>query len=921
MGNLISVFSVFLFITFNILLLYYAFIDKLNLLPPKIKSISIGFLLTLVSILLTTILHSLNVFDVLEHKLFDYRMEIRGYLSGDLSLDPIPKVGEKFQDSNENGKYDFGENFEDLGNGIWDNNELFEDLNENGKYDFGENFEDLGNGKFDNGLNVVLVEIDDESYRLIDESYPFPRGRVYARAIRNLTKAGAKVIFFDIMFDKPDHQSETIIKEFGNNIPNFIHGDEEMKNAILYARENGTEIILGSKVAEEPTRIPPFYYLEATDKLMEANPLSATVGVPTDIDGVNRKYLVYQKIPGDETWYISPAIKAVSSFLEVNYDVTSIVEDRTKGMITFFDKVDTTKKIVINTYGENYNVFKLNYYGPASGAKTGIEDKRFKTFNRYPLANIIDDSSYDLDPIYEDTNWMDQFLPGIVPDYILAIEDLDQRKLMMDMLGIGTNDLTKSPFYNKIVVVGTALPEDQDTKVTPFYNVLNKQILMPGMEVHATAIQQIIDKNYISFFNKNISYNKSGLYLGFFDVVDFLIIFSLGLLTFLIFTFTSPIISGILVLFSILGWFIFSIGIFVDNQFWFFKYFLTDFILLPPDFNKSIFMPIIFPISSIILTYAFNLAYKLITEGQDKAFLKASFGSYISPELIDQMYESKQAPSLGGIEGHNTPFFSDIASFSTFSEKLSAEDLVILLNEYLNEMTNILLNNKGTLDKYIGDAIIAFFGAPVKLKNQEYLACLTCCQMNEKLEELRTKWKSQGNRWPSIVHNMRHRIGVNCGSVVTGNMGSDMRMNYTMMGDTVNVTARLESGAKQYGIETQVGEKVFLATKNDFVYRIIDYAIVKGRTQPSRTYELIAQKGKESQIYKNLLPLWDEAIKNYYNQNWDKAIKLFNECEKYEEEYIGRPTNPSSLYIDRCKEFKQNPPDKDWDGSYKLKSK
>tara|TARA_B100001115_G_C15794856_1_gene392408 strand:- start:243 stop:1241 length:999 start_codon:yes stop_codon:yes gene_type:complete len=332
-------------------------------------------------------------------------------------------------------------------------------------------------------------------------------------------------------------------------------------------------------------------------------------------------------------------------------------------------------------------------------------------------------------------------------------------------------------------------------------------------------------------------------------------------------------------------------------------------------------MPIIFPISSIILTYAFNLAYKLITEGQDKAFLKASFGSYISPELIDQMYESKQAPSLGGIEGHNTPFFSDIASFSTFSEKLSAEDLVILLNEYLNEMTNILLNNKGTLDKYIGDAIIAFFGSPVKLKNQEFLACLTCCQMNDKLEELRIKWKEQGDRWPRIVHNMRHRIGVNCGSVVTGNMGSDMRMNYTMMGDTVNVTARLESGAKQYGIETQVGEKVYLATKDDFIYRIIDYAIVKGRTQPSRTYELIAQRGKESEIYKKLLPLWDEAIENYYNQNWDKAIELFSECEKLEEEYIGRPTNPSLLYIDRCKEFKQTPPDKDWNGSYKLKSK
>ena len=124
-----------------------------------------------------------------------------------------------------------------------------------------------------------------------------------------------------------------------------------------------------------------------------------------------------------------------------------------------------------------------------------------------------------------------------------------------------------------------------------------------------------------------------------------------------------------------------------------------------------------------------------------------------------------------------------------------------MLNEYLNEMTNILLKNNGTLDKYIGDAIIAFYGAPVPAKDHEYLACLTCCQMNEKLEELRRKWRSEGDKWPEIVHNMRHRIGVNCGNLVTGNMGSDMRMNYTMMGDTVNLTARLESGANSMGLK------------------------------------------------------------------------------------------------------------------------
>ena len=163
---------------------------------------------------------------------------------------------------------------------------------------------------------------------------------------RYLKDKGAEVLLIDLNADGLKKVADELNCKY---VVGDVSNEEEMKNAISYARENGTEIILGSKVAEEPTRIPPFYYLEATDKLMEANPLSATVGVPTDIDGVNRKYLVYQKIPDDETWYISPAIKAVSSFLEVNYDVTSIVEDRTKGKITFFDKIDTTKKIVIKT--------------------------------------------------------------------------------------------------------------------------------------------------------------------------------------------------------------------------------------------------------------------------------------------------------------------------------------------------------------------------------------------------------------------------------------------------------------------------------------------------------------------------------------------------------------------------------------------
>ena len=150
---------------------------------------------------------------------------------------------------------------------------------------------------------------------------------------------------------------------------------------------------------------------------------------------------------------------------------------------------------------------------------------------------------------------------------------------------------------------------------------------------------------------------RIGLLFGLIDEVDFYIILLLSFFTFLIFNLTSPLISGILVVLSIISWVILSFGLFVQDFSWIMKYFSSEYILMPPSFDSSIIMPVIFPITSIILTYAINLAYKLFTEGQDKAFLKASFGSYISPELIDQMYESKEAPALGGTEGHTTPFF------------------------------------------------------------------------------------------------------------------------------------------------------------------------------------------------------------------------------------------------------------------------
>lgn len=897
---------------------------------PKVKSILTGTGLTFLASGLTILLHNFNFFDATELKLYDFRFQLRGPITGEYSLDPISRKPETFTDLNNNSRWDLNEEYEDQGNGIWNSPEIYEDSNSNGKFDQGEPFTDAGNGKYDSGINVVLVEIDDESWRLIDESWPYPRGRIWARCIKNLAAAGAKVIFFDIEFDKPDHQSENIIKEFGENtIEGFIHGDIHMKEAIQFARDKGSSVVLGSKIAFEPTRVPPEYYLTPTKMLMEADPLTGVVDVPNDLDGVNRRYLVFNQMAEDTTWYLSGGVKSVLEYFDINWDNSEyefLLEER---QIVIQD-LENNNEIIINTYGDQKNTFLINYYGPASVATPSLfsESKAFKTFNRYPLANVIDNADYDLSEFMEDTDWMDQFLPGNIPDYILAIEDMDQRQMMMDLMGIGSSDLSNSPFNNKIVVIGTSLEEHQDLKVTPLFSLWGEKHLMPGMEVHANAIQQMLHNNYIQVMNSTISFSKISFWK------DLTIIILLSIITYLLFSAVSPAISGLLVGLEVLIWMSYSVGAFINDYLWIGKFLiakiLPDFtseslFIVPPGFNESILVPVVFPIASIIITYGVNLSYKLFTEGQDKKFLKDTFGTYISPELIDDMFDNKTPPLLGGSSGMRTAVFTDIASFSTFSEILSATELVELLNEYLTEMTNILLENNGTLDKYEGDAICAFFGAPVDQPDNAHRALTTAVKMQNSCEKMRQKWDGEGDKWPDIVKNMRTRIGVNWGEMVNGNMGSTQRMNYTMMGDTVNTAARLESGAKQYGIYTATTlETLEEAGSEQFEWRIVDKTRYMGKSDAITTVELLGLKNEINENLVKCISIFNNGFELYQKMEWDNAINKFMEAEKLEEEFSGRPTNPSKKLIERCEEYKISPPAptaKEWDGVYTMTKK
>jgi len=440
--------------------------------------------------------------------------------------------------------------------------------------------------------------------------------------------------------------------------------------------------------------------------------------------------------------------------------------------------------------------------------------------------------------------------------------------------------LDPSYWDGKVALVGSSLPGLMDLRNTPV------QESFAGVEIHANVIHSILQNEFVT----RTSTAKNFLSILFLSLV-------IGALSA---TPKKPFWGFLILGIVATAWLLFTYSQFLNNR---------------------IMWEVIRPTIAMALTQIGVFSYTFLILDKDKRFLKNTFGTYISPKLIDQMIDNKEEPKLGGNEAVHTAFFTDIQSFSAFSEKMSATDLVELLNSYLTVMTTILLENQGTLDKYIGDAIVAFFGAPMPVENHEYWACVTALKMQAQLDPLRQKWERDGDRWPGEVHSLQNRIGIHTGSMVTGNMGSTHRMNYTMMGDTVNIAARLESSAKQYGIYTHISEETYGAVKDSMTVRELDKVIVMGRSEPVQTYELIAEKGQEPGIYKEIIPQFHEALELYKKQEWDKAQTVFESLEKLEDMFPGRKTNPSHVYSERCTHLKNNPPGEDWDGVWTLTSK
>jgi adenylate cyclase len=345
--------------------------------------------------------------------------------------------------------------------------------------------------------------------------------------------------------------------------------------------------------------------------------------------------------------------------------------------------------------------------------------------------------------------------------------------------------------------------------------------------------------------------------------------------------------------------------------------------------QSHVIIPLAAPVGAAFSTGFIATMWQLVQEEKHKGRIKNMFSTYLAPELVNQMVNAEADPQLGGHEDVITAYFSDIQSFSTFSELMPASQLVELMNEYLTACTDLVQEEKGTLDKYIGDAVVAIFGAPLPVPDHAYRACVATQRVQHRIEELRQKWKSEEGKWPPVVHVLRARLGLNTGTAIIGNMGSRSRFSYTMMGDNVNLAARMESGAKSLGVYTMCTEATKLECEkhggDHVIFRYLDRIVVKGRSRPVPVFEIVGLKEKVDQRTRECLGIYAQGMERYLAQDWDGALRFFAESALLEPNQPSKAmaidSNPSIILTKRCHYFKEHPPGADWDGVYVMKEK
>jgi len=428
-------------------------------------------------------------------------------------------------------------------------------------------------------------------------------------------------------------------------------------------------------------------------------------------------------------------------------------------------------------------------------------------------------------------------------------------------------------FQGKIILVGATATGIGDLRGTP-YGGTN----YPGVEIHANVIDNILNQRFLKYGFRQA-------------LADVLLILFFGIPLGIWMALVSP------------RWMWFGVSLLlpiVAVNFW--------------AFLHGWWLNLLVPALTLSTNVLLVSLYRSLFEEKEKRRVRTAFGQYLSPEVIRRLLVNPQLvePKKTDI----TVMFSDIRGFTTISEKLDAQELALFLNQYLSDMTGLVFEHHGTLDKYIGDAVMAFWGAPFEEPGHAAGGCNTGLQMMDRVREMQKKWEAEGKPHLDIG------IGLNTGVASVGNMGSVLRYGYTALGDTVNLSSRLEGLNKDYGTHILVNETTYAATKDDgFVFRELDLIRVKGKLQPVTIYELIGRAGQNS-VYgtpedvRARISLFQHARELYRKREWAEAQKTFQIIlDKWPDE------GPSRTYWKRCQDYLFDEPSSGWDGVFTITHK
>lgn len=696
-------------------------------------------------------------------------------------------------------------------------------------------------GKIDiaDSSKVIILEITQDSYYQIPQPFnrwPWPRS-IFAKVIDNLTKAGVKAVGIDIDMPGLDQFSPM--------------NDSLMREAI---RKSGRVVLAGKVdeaneklIAEDRTNIKRMK--EDYDNIFYG--VDSSLGIvqpPQDYDGVFRRYLPYL--------------------------VSSVIEKKLTNYETVEKKVPSFGFALLNKYfglKNNETAKRQDGFFLLGGKKIPQFDRytvlinpygSSGTFPRIKLIDVLDDKDFKTKDEIElgvDINTWDELI---------------------------ADSLSRNRYKDKIVIIGSTMPEDRDQ--FPFSFAEGKQKgdnRIYGVEFHANIVQNILSGNYLSLQSKGSELLEIFLVTAIvFYISSFIRKIKLRRAAFLI--------EVLNVLFAV--------------AFVFLIYELSVYFFI----HHKLVIAIVSPALAVVVGYLSSTAYHFLQERQQNVLIKGMFSQYVSREIVNELLVNPDKLRLGGERKNLSILFSDIAGFTTFAERKLPEELVSFINEFLNEMTEIILDNDGTLDKYLGDAVMAFWGAPIEVKEHSYKACLTALQMQKKLVEMREKWTASGET------PIRIRIGINSGDVIVGNIGGEKRFDYTVLGDDVNLASRLEGANKEYGTNIMISGSTFENCKDKILVRELDVIRVKGKTEPTKVYELISVVGdKKAEEAIEKMDLYFQAIDLYRHKSFESAHDYFKRSYEKLGDY------PSKVYMQRCEFYIANPPEKDWDGVFEMKTK